>query len=1611
MGDMKTPDFDDLLAAFDIPDIDAKEAIQSAPEDAEGHHGNSGGGSGGVGKAGGGGAPHRPPSSPEPQHHQTPHGTSLSSQQGGEPPSVSVIVKNKVRPNALDTEEVDGGRDGSSSEVGSQEGGGSSSTLPTPRHPLRMQAGLGCAPEPLVHNGFEGCVAAEGSNLSLSPSSQAQGHSNGQLWSSPASPKAASEGTPSASSTAGGGGGGFGRSKPGLGSIADSLAKGRKPGASQPQKEADQQGDTRGGGGVPDRSSAAAAAGGGGGGGGSVSGPSSSEGLSSSSSSSSFSSLTSTASAGSVSTFFSTPATLPLHSKPASPPPPSSSSPPPHPPPPPLSSSSSTPLVGPLLPSSTLAESNSLSSPPVSPSRVQPGAGAGSLSRQQQKQQAIMSHDDEEESESESEPDLSSPPLVIQESPDSLMCSPPNFPCRKRTTSSSSGLFTSPSPTSASASVTSTPVTPVAAATLPPVAADNSISTSPTRAPSLSSSWLQTPKAATTAPSTAGVVEDKHPEHVIEERDSPESPEPEPPASSLGKRPAEATMPTLTPRGSSSGPADTTSVSQPDPAVGDEDGETRGVEEEEEEEEEEEDTDMETEEGVKLEEEEEGEEEEEECEQMMEVDEQASVTTSNDEGSMSPSMIKVRIKTVKTPTGSITRTVTRVPPNGTAAVTAAEDPRTTSLGAQKVIRPKRPGVPLPGHNQTQNQRSKGAVLPVTTLQDASTAMLLAASKAQNKMAAVTTAKLSPSAAGMTKATVLATVTSPSPSSSPMSSLSTSAARSVSQKAVNVNGSVLASSVASLATTTNTVATANKPASIVNSSGAVISRTQSSLVEAFNKILNSKNLLPSYKPDLASSSTSSSSSSSSCPPVPPPEWGLSMPNGGYRCQECGDSFALERSLARHLDRRSLHIEVTCNHCAKRLAFFNKCSLLLHAREHKERGLVMQCSHLVMRPISLEQMITGQQDTTPIGMLTTSVRSPTVAHGASSPAKEENPPTSTSTSTPTASPGPQALLPLPCKKAEPLQYNNNRCPECKSQFNGKAELMAHFQELKPVANTSCTQCTPPMLLPNPCSWSAHQRIHRHRAPHVCPECGGVARQPSFHTHLQDACLHYTRRIGYRCFSCQVVFGGLNSVKSHIQSAHCEVFHKCPSCPMAFKSAPSAQGHISSQHPTLHNAQAKMIYKCVMCETVFTQKALLYVHFDTHLTNQKVQVFKCPDCPKIYAQRSSMMEHMKTAHRKQEVGVASPASSSSAAKGRAGLRIESSDGEEWGRGDEEDAEEEQDGGRKSETGGGEQSSTPSWSCTHCHSHYTDKEEYISHMAKEHDTVLKKFPCSVCEGSFSSSSSLRRHIRLKHKDHAQRLLRGQLCVDSKRSFGSRLSLERHMQTQHGPGAQLPGRPVDRPKRGSEAADCSSQQDVTMSSVVGGGASVDQDSDWSRPAGGGGGRGGNAGTASLAVKQEAAAEAVVGLRCALCGFSAEEQAVFLEHIAGHRAEGADEALQCQQCGACFASATSLTRHQFISHRVRNTHTQRKHTRHAAREGAGDGTIAGGGGEQGVGLGGGAGLGSPGSPSQPGEDGERGTGALVCKVCGRRFDKASDLNTHFRTHGMAFITARKTDKP
>ncbi|CAL8256566.1 unnamed protein product [Boreogadus saida] len=466
--------------------------------------------------------------------------------------------------------------------------------------------------------------------------------------------------------------------------------------------------------------------------------------------------------------------------------------------------------------------------------------------------------------------------------------------------------------------------------------------------------------------------------------------------------------------------------------------------------------------------------------------------------------------------------------------------------------------------------------------------------------------------------------------------------------------------------------------------------------------------------------------------------------------------------------------------------------------------------------------------------------------------------------------------------------------------------------------------------------------------------------------------------RCSSCQVVFGGLISVKSHIQMAHCDMFHKCPSCPMAFKSSPSIQNHITAQHPTLTGGQPKLIYKCVMCDTVFTQKSLLYVHFDTHLANQTVHVFKCPECPKLYSQRTSLVDHIAASHKTVPAKAEPPPALAPASQPRASLKTESSDGEDWR--DEED---------EDEAVNGERPRGPSaWSCLPCQTHYADRELYLAHMATQHG---KKFPCTKCEGTFTTTSSLRRHIRVKHKG-MNRGFHCKLCTKGQKTFNSRVMLERHIQLRHGTAAVS----QDSSLGASGLDDSSSEQDGGSGCVPG--RRIPRRAE-PEEASAGGTSPAKRTRLSVAAAPTPPALPESGFRCAPCGFTTEDQGVFLEHIPQHRTEGpAGGGQQCLHCGACFTSASSLSRHRFITHKVRDAPAD-------LHQGPGDRLAP---------------AASPGpsgshedlmlppSPASqgaaaPGRDGE---GRLPCRVCGKSFDRASDLNTHFRTHGMAFINAK-----
>ncbi|XP_045706350.1 zinc finger protein 532 isoform X2 [Phyllostomus hastatus] len=904
-----------------------------------------------------------------------------------------------------------------------------------------------------------------------------------------------------------------------------------------------------------------------------------------------------------------------------------------------------------------------------------------------------------------------------------------------------------------------------------------------------------------------------------------------------------------------------------------------------------------------------------------------------------PAIPKVRIKTIKTSSGEIKRTVTRVLPevdldsgkkpseqtgpvvasvtsllsSPTSAAVLSSPPRAPLQSAmvtnavapaeltpkQVTIKPvataflpvsavKTAGSQVINLKLANNTTVKATVISAASVQSASSAIIKAANAIQQQTVVVpasslANAKLVPKTVHLANLNLL-----------PQGAQATSELRQVLTKPQQQIKQAIINAAAS------------QPPKKV-SRVQVVSSLQSSVVEAFNKVLSSVNPVPVYIPNLS----------------PPANAGITLPTRGYKCLECGDSFALEKSLTQHYDRRSVRIEVTCNHCTKNLVFYNKCSLLSHARGHKEKGVVMQCSHLILKPVPADQMIVSPSSNTsaPSSALPSSVGA-----GTHTVAKIQSGITGTVISAPSSTP----IIPAMPLDEDPskLCRHSLKCLECNEVFQDETSLATHFQQ---AADTSgqktCTICQ--MLLPNQCSYASHQRIHQHKSPYTCPECGAICRSVHFQTHVTKNCLHYTRRVGFRCVHCNVVYSDVAALKSHIQGSHCEVFYKCPICPMAFKSAPSTHSHAYTQHPGIKIGEPKIIYKCSMCDTVFTLQTLLYRHFDQHIENQKVSVFKCPDCSLLYAQKQLMMDHIKSMHGTLKsiegppnLGINLPLSIKPTTQNSANQNKDDTRSMNG-----KDKLEKKSPSPVKKSMEPKKVASPGWTCWECDRLFTQRDVYISHVRKEHGKQMKKHPCRQCDKSFSSSHSLCRHNRIKHKG-IRKVYTCSHCADSRRTFTKRLMLEKHIQLMHG---------IKDPDL-KEMTEATNEEEVE-------------------------------------IKEDAKVH-----KCAVCGFTTENLLQFHEHIPQHRSDGSSH--QCRECGLCYTSHVSLSRHLFIVHKLKEPQPV------SQQNGAGEES----------------------QQNQPSPEHEAADGAASdrkCKVCAKTFETEAALNAHMRTHGMAFIKSKR----
>lgn len=381
-----------------------------------------------------------------------------------------------------------------------------------------------------------------------------------------------------------------------------------------------------------------------------------------------------------------------------------------------------------------------------------------------------------------------------------------------------------------------------------------------------------------------------------------------------------------------------------------------------------------------------------------------------------PAIPKVRIKTIKMSSGEIKRTVTRILPEVEPddLVTSPED----LLGENSSGEGVKPPVPVEEVADSEKERTKNSGKSTTTTsvqgQNAASSQV-SNSKGDKKKGVQGTAIQNPGS-GSVKSSNSSQNKKPSTASTKTAPNSTTLLpKAVHLANLNLVPNSVTSTVAVKTTTVRQTQKQGTPMAVplvhqVKMAAPVI-------VEAFNKLLHSANPVPTYTPNLN----------------PPPDSNITLPPTGYNCLECGDAFALEKSLAQHHSRRSIHIEVMCTQCTKTVQFYNKCSLLGHAREHKSKGLIMQCSQLMMKPISAEQMLSPP----PL------VASALALQPSSSNQRTVAPTTSLGVWSGTSSYAPPAM-PL---YADPygLIRHGFKCLECSKQVEDYTCLAGHYQRV--------------------------------------------------------------------------------------------------------------------------------------------------------------------------------------------------------------------------------------------------------------------------------------------------------------------------------------------------------------------------------------------------------------------------------------------------------------------------------------------------------------------------------------------------------------------------------------
>lgn len=826
------------------------------------------------------------------------------------------------------------------------------------------------------------------------------------------------------------------------------------------------------------------------------------------------------------------------------------------------------------------------------------------------------------------------------------------------------------------------------------------------------------------------------------------------------------------------------------------------------------------------------------------------------------------------------------------------------------------------------------------------------------------------------------------------------------------------------------------------------------------------------------------------PTPPPD--LELGTLPKQVCPCGDEFLTQAGLDNHTQRKSTIIRFQCNSCpCKEQVFDNPCVLIGHLQSHGRSLSEALNSNMVCQVLPIGKSYSNL----PLDPNGDSTDLSKEDHRKKTPASKASVvPPKTASKVPSAvndkHPSPVKMVPVkesstsnsekdpsktkdsaneateaskkPAEKADDVQMAEATepktgkktdkeepekvvtCPYCRVVLDNEAALEQHFQTATPcqteeLQDYTCQQCS--RILPNPCSFQAHQALHNKSRPFVCPECGlivnGTVR--TYVKHCQDKCMHDIHQLRFGCTKCPAKkkkkFSSRQGLLEHIED-HGETYVKCLHCPMAFRSMDTLKDHCEKTHTItdITETDYKSIFKCALCDTVYQEADQRRTHLMSH--NRELKVFLVYRCNvtscmnRVFITKVRTREHMQERHQlrpiinmcdicgadfettdllKEHQNSKHSDPNKCVVCGEVCADQESlwkhlEDHDKLNNETDEPVMEQPPHSptviRKRKLT--ESSSSPAskkvksppyvpscqveaeedsrFYCSDCKLKFLRQGVLQEHMRIVH-SVRPQFPCHLCGATYDSHSKLQKHVKQhegKAREHVHYMC--WICQKNKNVKVVRYT-KRSILEKHLTGYhKLNKSNIDW----TLLKPTSSAQSEAGSEGEGEGLELD------------------------AVEDEPIKRLKVDgdteFTCAKCTFVCENRDEFLSHIPQHKTE--DESHQCQECGMCFMVLPSLKRHLLIVHRIRDfmkyfqesglnldTPPAEDRNRPARPKFPINGN-----------------AGEAKDQEEPSKDPDT-PGDCECKVCYKHFDSEKGLHNHMRVHGMAFIKSKRMEAP